>query len=138
MDRIDHDRELLPTTNVNTQPAHHQLQQGPIENNPPANNPPTNNPVTLNRDPAGPRPYLASSSIEKLEDGTLSVPELHHDDGNGYVREPRNNLTPLTHARLPADFQRPLRSRTMETQNSPTRRSGIDWIVPIDERVRLP
>lgn len=131
-DRIDRDRELLPTTNINTQPVQLQpdhpasgLTNNPTStNNTPANNiPQNNNPRTsaaLHHDSAG--QYQASGSIEKLEEDTLSVPELHREAGYG-----RDN-----HTRLPGDFQRPVKARTMDTH-----RSGIDWIVPLEEKVVL-
>lgn len=136
-DRIDRDRELLPTTNINTQPVRSQpghptpgLTNNPIStNNTPVNNDPQNNepqtPATFHHDSAG--RYQASGSIEKLEDDTLLVSGLHREAG--YSRD--------NHARLPNDFQRPVKARTMDTHISARRRSGIDWIVPLEEKVVL-
>ncbi|KAF9459954.1 hypothetical protein BDZ94DRAFT_1311920 [Collybia nuda] len=120
--RIDRDRDLPPTTNVNNQPVQHQLQPShPI--------PKLHRTIPPNRFKTLPHVPIsqsqASASIEKLDEDALSVPEFHREP-SGYGRE--------NQARLPSDLHRPVKARTMDTHISAGLRSGIDWIVPIEEK----
>lgn len=79
-----------------------------------------------------------SSSTEKLE--YTESP----DRGSLHRGHPRRGLShsgplpTLPHARLQDNGARVMRSRTIDTHMSGGLRSGIDWIVPMDEKVRMP
>ncbi|KAF5374510.1 hypothetical protein D9615_009090 [Tricholomella constricta] len=72
-------------------------------------------------------------SAERSEEDTLSVPEPRRD-----VRDRLGNpLPPLplgSETRPVSDIRPPHRTRTFDTLHSGRPRSGIDWIVPIEEK----
>ena len=77
-----------------------------------------------------PRPQTSSTS-SKFEDDGVPLPELHRD---GAVRGV-HPLPPLPHARLAGGDGRLPMLRPVDSRLSGRPRSGIDWIVPVDDKV---
>jgi SMODS and SLOG-associating 2TM effector domain len=77
-----------------------------------------------------PRPQT-SSSLGKFEDETYAPPELHRDDA---VRGVHGPLPPLPQARLAGTNRLPM-LQPVDSRISGGPRSGIDWIVPVGDKV---
>ena len=84
-----------------------------------------------------PPPVLPNLGLSKVS-ATSSSPTTEEKDvadADGDEEEPRPGPRPFTGTSLPADIE-PQRSVTLDPRASTRRpRSGIDWIVPVDEKV---
>jgi len=121
--REDREREPAPT-NINP-----QQQAQPIQEQPEPYNIPPAQSVTRRSRPQTP------STLDKFEGDAFSPPELHRD---GTTRGVHSPLPPLPQARsLPGVDSRIPRLRGVESHISAGPRSGIDWIVPIEEKVSV-
>lgn len=90
----------------------------------------------------GPYALPVSRSADRLEEDRHSVPGFQQDEGHNSrglgLGAPLPPLPPLATTRAPSDNGRaPLRTRTVDTQHSIRPRSGIDWIVPVEEKVAI-
>ena len=75
--------------------------------------------------------HLSSGSLEKQEEhDPFGTPERHAS-----IRHGTEIDAPLPTARLAGEYQGSRRARTTDTHASMGRRSAIDWIVPVEEKV---
>ena len=84
-----------------------------------------------------PPPVLPILGLSKVSatSSSSAIEEKGVADADGDEEEPRPGPRPFTGASLPADIE-PQRSVTLDPRASTRRpRSGIDWIVPVDEKV---
>ncbi|KAF8072263.1 hypothetical protein FPV67DRAFT_1667688 [Lyophyllum atratum] len=138
------------------QPAQQQqpVQAQPGQPQPDQPQPAQQQPARLNTAvssmPAQPFSYTSSSvpppqvaplsrSAEKLEEGTpapsISRSATRRDYGTERERDRLGNpLPPLPDARLGYDIRAPAKTRTVDTHYSARPRSGIDYIVPVEEK----
>ena len=78
-------------------------------------------------------PILGLSNVPATSSFTIEEKDVVDADGD--EEEPRPGPRPFTGTSLPADIE-PQRSVTLDPRASTRRpRSGIDWIVPVDEKV---
>ena len=81
-----------------------------------------------------PPPVLGLSKVSATSSSSV-IEEKDVADADGDEEEPRPGPRPFTGISLPADIE-PQRSVTLDPRASTRRpRSGIDWIVPVDEKV---
>ena len=86
-----------------------------------------------------PPPVLPNLGLSKVSATSSSsgIEEKDVADADGDEEEPRPGPRPFTGTSLPADIE-PQRSVTLDPRASTRRpRSGIDWIVPVDEKVHI-
>ena len=85
-----------------------------------------------------PPPVLTNLGLSKVLETSSSssaIEEKDVADADGDEEEPRPGPRPFTGTSLPLDIE-PQRSVTLDPRASTRRpRSGIDWIVPVDEKV---
>ena len=95
-------------------------------------------------DPEAQRPQLGPTPPRSIATAPLSQGSVEKQEENDPFDTPERQASvhreteidaPLPSARLAGEYQSLRRARTTDTHTSMARRSAIDWIVPVEEKV---
>ena len=99
---------------------------------------------TTGEDPEAQRPQLGTTTPRSIPTAPLSQGSVEKQEENDPFDTPERQASvhrgteidaPLPSARLAGEYQSLRRARTTDTHTSMARRSAIDWIVPVEEKV---